>query len=71
MSFPLSLKSIASIPAPPCAYRLTHDELSIRLAEPVELLCKHSHALAPRTRHLRDIRAPEHSVRTEGVIDLP
>ena len=64
-------KSSCAVPAPPGTKRVPHDKSLILLAEPRQLLGKHRHALAPGARHLGDVRTPEHSVRTKGVIDLP
>ena len=59
-----------SVPAPPRAQRLAHDEFFVRLIEPRRFFGEHRHALRPGTRHLRDIRPPEHAVRPERVVNL-
>jgi hypothetical protein len=59
------------VPAPPGTERLSHDEPLVLFAEPRQLLGEHRHALAPGTGHLGDVRAPEHSVGAERIVDLP
>jgi hypothetical protein len=57
-------------PAPPGAESLSHDESFVLLTEPRQFLGEHGHALAPGAGHFRDVRAPEHPVRTKGIVDL-
>src|SRR5215471_3636551 len=37
----------ATLPPPPCAQRLTHDQRLVSLAEPRQFLGEHSHTLTP------------------------
>ena len=59
------------VPAPPGAERITHDEFEVMSFEPRQFLGEHRHALAPGAGHLRNVRAPEHTARTERIGDLP
>src|SRR6266851_9500336 len=45
--FRISRMSVAPVPSPPRAERLSHDESLVILAEPRKLLGEHGHALAP------------------------
>src|SRR5262249_32149147 len=62
--------SRGELPADPVAERPAHDELLVLRREPRQLLGEHRHALLPRGRHARDVRAPEHTFGAEGVVEL-
>src|SRR5690349_17722275 len=59
-----------TVPAPPGTERLRHDEPLVRFTEPRQFLGEHRHAMAPGTGHLCDVRAPEHPVGAERIVDL-
>src|SRR5262245_46256714 len=65
-----SLADRNSAPAPPGAHGLAHHQRLVTVREPGQLLGEHRHALPPGARHLRDVGAPEHARRAEGVVDL-
>src|SRR2546428_336412 len=50
------------LPVEPRAERATHDELLVLRGQPRQLFREHRHALLPRDRHARDVRAPEHAL---------
>ena len=64
------VSSRGSVPAPPVAEGLPHDQVLIVRGQPGQFLGEHRHALTPRARHFGNVGAPEHAVRTERVVDL-
>jgi len=42
-------------PTPPSAKRFTHDESFVAVIEPRQFFGEHGDALAPRTRHFREL----------------
>src|SRR5207249_3360003 len=58
------------LPVEPRAERATHDELLVFRGQPRQLFREHRHALLPRDRHARDVRAPEHALGPERVVEL-
>src|SRR3712207_9259167 len=54
---------------PPRSTLFPYTTLFRSCREPGQLLGEHGHALPPRARHARDVRAPEHPLRAERVVD--
>src|SRR6476659_6611587 len=57
-------------PVQPFAKTAAHDPSLVVFTEPVELFGKQRDHLPVRVTHPRNIRAPEHSLGSEGVEDL-
>src|SRR5262249_29560866 len=69
--FRASRRLTGQLPPQPLADGAAHDELLVTGGQPRHLLREHGHALLPRAGHARDVRAPEHPLGTEDVVELP
>src|SRR5215472_6535546 len=57
------------LPAQPVTDRAAHYHLEVAPLEPRQLLGEQRHALAPRTGHARDVRAPEESRGAKRIVE--
>src|SRR5215467_8983312 len=67
--FRASRRLTRQLPPQPLADGAAHDQLLVPGGQPGHLLREHGHALLPRARHARDVRAPEHPLGAEGVVE--
>src|SRR5262252_392601 len=63
------MASLLSFPLEPVTDRPAHDQLEVAPLQPGQLFREQRDALTPRTRHARDVGAPEPARRTEGVVE--
>src|SRR2546423_3055970 len=61
-------RCLSNLPADPVADRPAHDQLLVGFGEPGQL-GEMRDALSPRARHARDVGAPEHAPRPEGIVE--
>src|SRR5256885_17194320 len=60
---------LLSFPSQPVTDSPAHDQFEVAALQPGQLFREQRHALAPRARHARDVRAPEPARGAEGVVE--
>src|SRR2546425_1362102 len=60
---------LLSFPSQPVTDSPAHDQFEVAALQPGQLFGEQRHALTPRTRHARDVRAPEPARGAEGVVE--
>src|SRR2546422_11305036 len=63
------MASLLSFPSQPVTYGPAHDQFEVAALQPGQLFGEQRHALTPRARHARDVRAPEPARGAEGVVE--
>src|SRR2546430_17676272 len=60
---------LLSFPSQPVTDSPAHDQFEVAALQPGQLFGEQRHALTPRARHARDVRAPEPARGAEGVVE--
>src|SRR2546421_12762160 len=63
------MASLLSFPSQPVTDSPAHDQFEVAALQPGQLFGEQRHALTPRARHARDVRAPEPARGAEGVVE--
>src|SRR2546422_11540519 len=63
------MSSLLSFPSQPVTGGPAHDQFEVAALQPGQLFGEQRHALTPRARHARDVRAPEPARGAEGVVE--